>query len=318
MSGFNLFNNEQRSGYEELMSYYPIFYRDVREMDAILHICGHMLDGMASAMEAIVLNRFIDTMDEEATARMEAFLYLTGNRGRPLGERKRLIHALLVGHGKMSASKIKEVVEVFTGLPAEVDFIKEYIAIRVPLAGHYQFYLADIKSTLGKRMPAHLAFYFSFLIGKIVTKECFKLRRILNRTAIYWFGDGDFWMLNGIIFLDGSRLLNARFPPYNIRIWIKTKISSANQVVPYRTDNKSELLLKEKFSSSICHTYTFYWSGDLIDYQKMKVIHRFTVRNRETVSAPIVTTKHNLWYLNGTVPLDGQQTLDAYQIKEVW
>lgn len=460
MSGFNLFNNEQRSGYEELVSYYPIFYRDVREMDAILHICGRMLDGMASAMEAIVLNRFIDTMDEEATARMEVFLYLTGNRGRPLGERKRLIHALLVGHGKMSASKIKEVVQVFTGLPAEVDFIKEYIAIRVPLAGDYQFSLTDIKSTLGKRMPAHLAFYFSFLVGKIIIEEFFKLRRVVNRTSIYWFDTSR--MINGTFLLDGSRLLDAQFPPYEIRVWIKTKICSANQVVPRKVNNKFEILLKEKFRSITWHTYTFYWFGDfnrlingkydldgeisldcilppyklrsfnrfklpvreafntntmrntfrikttpkadirsftreIIDWwqscepsyrlasysrffviekekvvlthinnvskvrirdkfllrntirfmscwwgnmekilnggymldgertldrnlndYRMKAVHRFVVRNREKVSAPIVTTTHNLWCLDGAVPLDGQQTLDAYQIKEVW
>lgn len=460
MSGFNLFNNEQRSGYEELVSYYPIFYRDVREMDAILHICGKMLDGMALAMEATILNRFIDTMDEEATARMEAFLYLTGNRGRPLGERKRLIHALLVGHGKMSASKIKEVVQVFTGLPAEVDFIKEYIAIRVPLAGDYQFSLTDIKSTLGKRMPAHLSFYFSFQVGKIIIVEFFKLRRVVNRTSICWFDTSR--MINGTFLLDGSRLLDARFPPYVVRVWVKVKICSANQVVPHKSYNKFEILLKEKFRPITWHTYTFYWFGDfnrlingrysldgeisldcvlppyklrsfsrfklpvreafdtktmwntsrikttpradirsftreiidwwqdgepsyqlasysrfaiterervllshirnatkvqirdkfllsntirfmscwwgntekilnggyildgertldrnLVNY-RMKVVYRFTVKHREAVSAPMVTTTHNLWCLDGSVPLDGQQTLDAYQIKEVW
>lgn len=56
------------------------------------------------------------------------------------------------------------------------------------------------------------------------------------------------------------------------------------------------------------------WRND--DY-RIRTINRKSVLNEESFSVPAVTITHNLWHLDGTVSLDGRQTLDAYQIKEV-
>ena len=39
-----VFNNRQRSGYEEISSYSPKFYRQIKEMDAVYRFAGMNAD----------------------------------------------------------------------------------------------------------------------------------------------------------------------------------------------------------------------------------------------------------------------------------
>ncbi len=50
---------------------------------------------------------------------------------------------------------------------------------------------------------------------------------------------------------------------------------------------------------------------------KTKVSHQGEIVTKEIFSAPKLTVTHNLWYLDGSVLLDGSRTLDAYKIEEV-
>ena len=60
------YNRQFASNYDELISYYPRYYRDVREMVAILKANGRLLDGAQDAIEGIYTSGFIDSMDEAA------------------------------------------------------------------------------------------------------------------------------------------------------------------------------------------------------------------------------------------------------------
>lgn len=45
-----VFNNQQRSGYEEIASYSPRYYRSIKEMDAVFRLAGWLTDLMGSVI----------------------------------------------------------------------------------------------------------------------------------------------------------------------------------------------------------------------------------------------------------------------------
>ena len=49
-----VFYNQQRSGYEELLSYGPLFYRDLLEMDTNYRFAGKTLDVGAEGLEKLM------------------------------------------------------------------------------------------------------------------------------------------------------------------------------------------------------------------------------------------------------------------------
>lgn len=178
-----VFNNQQRSGYDELKSYYPLFYKNILEMDAIFQICGRMLDGMATSMEQAVLNRFVETMDEESTTRIEQFFYLSSNKNRPIEERKLVIMATLIGFGEISVTKIKSMINKFIDTEIEVNLQDEYLQISINKLSDSNLYVDDILEIVGKRIPAHLATIIVFqnpYLGGIYVGATMQQAEILN------------------------------------------------------------------------------------------------------------------------------------------
>lgn len=155
----SVFNNDVRSGYEEIKSYYPTYYFDVKEMDANFKFSGWLADVMANGLELTVANQFVESMGEEMITRMEIFLSLTSNKSRPLEERRKMVSATLVGFGKMSGSRIKEVIKSFVDANVDVIFNDEYLTIVVArkAAEYTVIFMNDIESILGKQTPAHIA-----------------------------------------------------------------------------------------------------------------------------------------------------------------
>lgn len=103
------------SNYEELITYYPRFYRDVFEMVEILKAHGRIADGMEDNIEQAYLNGFIDYADEATIAKLERFLEIGLNRNRTLEERRRLVKSYFVGFGNLTmgtAAGLKYVAQV--------------------------------------------------------------------------------------------------------------------------------------------------------------------------------------------------------------
>ena len=61
-----VFNNQQRSGYEEIASYSPRYYRSIKEMDAVFRLAGWLIDLMAQDMEDMVETDIPTTIPEAA------------------------------------------------------------------------------------------------------------------------------------------------------------------------------------------------------------------------------------------------------------
>ena len=165
-----LFNYQWDSNYDELISFYPKFYYDVLEMQAVLKAEGAALDAFMENTDRVFYNCFIDTMDETTVSRLEDFLNIKLYKQRTLEERKRLLKSFFIGHGRLSADLIKQMVSAYTG--SDVEVYLEPITRTLGYA-YYEpgdnrlyinylrgtepmFYLNDIDTLLSRLIPAHL------------------------------------------------------------------------------------------------------------------------------------------------------------------
>lgn len=169
------YNKYFKNNYEELITYYPKFYRDVLEMKAILESEGKLADDMENNIEQVFNNCFIDTADENTIGNLEKFLSLGLYKQRSLEERRRLVKSLFVGGGKISASMISEMIAAYTGAPVSCRFepFDEYgnnkLYIDFNRGKEKTLYISDILALVEKRIPAHIeyrtAVVYSFPIG---------------------------------------------------------------------------------------------------------------------------------------------------------
>lgn len=151
-----LYPNGFPSAYEELKTFYPVFYRDVFEMDAIWRTCGGGMDEIEDDVDRVANSTYISLMDETALAQMEAFLDVPPDGSRTLEERRKLVSSYFLGAGHIGAREIKEIAKAFTEGKCEVSFANSEVYIHIK---------ADISDTppaddfffiLRKKIPAHL------------------------------------------------------------------------------------------------------------------------------------------------------------------
>ena len=167
-----VFNNQQRSGYEEIASYSPCYYRSIKEMDAVFRLSGWLVDLMAQDMEDVVAFQFLKYMDEEALGRYEAFLGIVRDADRSIEERKAYIIALRIGSGKLSADKITEIVNQFRGCDCE-DVSLEGSTLNLSIIADEDIDQRTSDGMCGlikKMMPAHIdmeTVFYNAMSGKI-------------------------------------------------------------------------------------------------------------------------------------------------------
>lgn len=152
------YNRYYQNSYEELITYYPRFYRNVFEMVEILKAYGRIADDLENNIEQIFFNSFIDYADERIIEKFEVFLGIRLNRNRTLDERRRLVKSYFIGFGKISASLIKQMISTYTNAPVDCRFEpfdeekNNALYIRV----YQNDFIDDIIEMLSKRIPAHI------------------------------------------------------------------------------------------------------------------------------------------------------------------
>lgn len=152
------------SNYEELIGYYPRFYREIFEMVEILKAQGRIADGMENNIEQTYLNSFIDYADEAAIEKLERFLQTGINKSRALEERRRLVKACFVGFGKVSAPVICQMIGTYTNTPVSCRFEPFDEDGNNMLYIDFQYncgdtiYMSDILMLLSKKLPGHIAY----------------------------------------------------------------------------------------------------------------------------------------------------------------
>ena len=157
-----LYSSGFSTSYEELISRYPLFYRDVLEMRAILEAEGRALDSAVNNINLVLDNAFLFTADESAIARLEAFLRINPDDNATLEERRNALWLYYTGFGKMSASKLKELLFPYTGEDCSISFSaadkarNNLLRIVMQRGTTERLSELDIMCLLARRLPAHI------------------------------------------------------------------------------------------------------------------------------------------------------------------
>lgn len=147
------YNRYFKSGYEELISYYPRFYRDVAEMVAILKAQGKLADGLEANIEQTYLNNFILYADEQTISAWETMLGIAYTSALTLDQRRRVVIGRISGYGHIGEPEIRALIANYTDKAVSVDFMRGILTIIIE--GEV-FDEANLYDTLLRRIPAHL------------------------------------------------------------------------------------------------------------------------------------------------------------------
>jgi len=115
-------DNSPTSYHDELASWFPAWYRNVREMDALWHTWGVLLDRLKADIQQVLDNYFLPSCDEATIEFWEEFMNIEFAVPHTLEYRRRYIMTHFSGFGKCSATQIKNIVKQYTGFGAVVRF----------------------------------------------------------------------------------------------------------------------------------------------------------------------------------------------------
>jgi|GEM_PF-2340448 len=207
-----LYDNALPSKYEEIKTWYPVWYRDVREMDALWRAFGAHMDDMQLANIRAVNNHFIAKMDAQTVAKLEKALRITYSGPRTLVERRNVLLALWIPNNHIGYREIIELIQVFTAGEIDVTFDSGFIRITITRNFSDPFNMYDTNMILRSRIPAHLELCLTdiMLPVRVVNWNRF---RLINFQVQFIFRNRSVWtrkpMLDGVQRLDGTWLLDS-------------------------------------------------------------------------------------------------------------
>lgn len=150
-----VFNNQQRSGYEEIVSYGPKWWAEFREMDANYRFAGWTLDLMAYWLERVVNNQFPANADERTiTTVFEPALGIEPEPDETLEERRKTAAAYWSGTGKLSKTVIQSIIKAYTGCESELWWNGIKLQIRIFCDEDERFSQRKIHNIISRRYPA--------------------------------------------------------------------------------------------------------------------------------------------------------------------
>ncbi len=202
------------NNYEELITYYPRFYRNVFEMVEILKAYGRILDDIERNIEQTYLNGFIDYADEATISKLENFLKIGQSKNRTLEERRKLVKSYFVGSGKLSASKIYQMIAVYTDSPVICklepfdDEGNNRLYIEIQSNEEETICTRDIFALLSKKIPANLVFCLADRLGIEIPVPVNVESGLRIISAFYPRYNTPPFLLDGRARLDGTYLLN--------------------------------------------------------------------------------------------------------------
>jgi len=269
----NFFRRAWKDSYDELITFYPRFYRDVLEMEAILRAHGDYTNEMMDDIEQTFLNGFIDYASEAQIERWENFLHISLNRSLTLDDRRRAVKAYIIGFGKMSASVIKAMVNAYLGISdTEVDFrprdedgnnaVLIYIYENDDITANFQ----QLRVLLRRKIPAHLWYWYRQVINYEMR---FDELIDMYLAGVRFKYEMDFWETkrhNGLYYLDGGFLHN-NSRRYDIRVYTGTaaQLFTPEEIiasVAFLTGIKTSEEIRQKERHKIIIDF---WGVDLLD-----------------------------------------------------
>lgn len=202
-----LYDNAYPSVYEEIKRFYPVWYWDVLEMDAIWRAQGHQLHRARDAVEALIADQYVATADAATIAALEEFLGISQDASRTMNDRRQLVAALLSGDSHIGATEIKVMVAAFTEGAIEVYFDHGDVAVEVTRELSERFNQSDCALVLYSRLPAHLSLLFIDITKPILfvnEPDDLSFHRFKMSAAFSNARGSGVVVLDGSVLLDGS------------------------------------------------------------------------------------------------------------------
>lgn len=154
---------------EELLRYYPTFYRNVLEFVAVQGAAAIVLNKLCDIFQKCADDSNITTASEEIIAFYEKIIGIKYSSLRTLEERRRLVLAYYNIFGKVSATKIKKAISYYTGEEVDITFTTKdekgnyILEINCARGNMNSLYLEDIDLLCKKIIPAHLLYKIAML-----------------------------------------------------------------------------------------------------------------------------------------------------------
>lgn len=174
-----LYDNAPNNYHDELARWFPYWYQGIREMDALWHTWGVLLDRLQADIKQVLDNYFLQTCDEATIEMWENFLGITMSSPRDLENRRRFIMMHFGGFGKCSAEKIKSIIKQYTGSDSTVMFEdydaygNQWLNIQMERGDVETLYVGDVQFVLDKIIPAHIP-------HSLITVQERNIRSIVN------------------------------------------------------------------------------------------------------------------------------------------
>lgn len=188
---------------EELLSFYPHFYRNVKELVAINETMALQLDKIMDCGQKVLDDSNITTADESIIKFFEDIIGIGYSSLRTLEERRRLVLVYYNMFGKASASKLKNAIGYYTQEDVAVSFNTKdedgnyILEINCERGNMNALFLEDIELLLKKIIPAHLLYRvglkysFAVVVGKKKQSYNYEYELCGTKPDIALLGDND-------------------------------------------------------------------------------------------------------------------------------
>ena len=147
--------------FEELLRMYPEFYREITDMCYVVFTEASMVDNVIDTAQTILDDSNITTARETIITFYENIINVR-EANQTIDERRNLILLLFNMIGKLSASKIINVIKIYTGQDVEVLFNRKdeknnyILEILTQKDNIDSAFLSDMQFIMNRILPAHL------------------------------------------------------------------------------------------------------------------------------------------------------------------
>lgn len=312
----SMYDQLWQNNYETLLTLYPVWYREVLEMNAILEAMGEQLDDVQNSILRVVDNNFIATSQAYSIDRMEEFLSIVHDNPRTLEERRALIASFFIGNGRIGEQEIKAIVQVFTEGDVLVDFAHSTVIISVIRDVAERLSIVDCMNILKRRIPVHLRLMLVDQLLPIVFKGTNKLRLqcVWIQAFFYNFGVANI-TLSGERLLDGAWLLSSghiagmALKEFSMLMrWVTTATAHMGAVAFLISLAQPQ----QRYTFAGLSIHVFVKNQMSIQMPQMRIAAH--LQNANTLTGSL--TRDSLYFLDGSIPLNGTRNLNATIIEE--
>ena len=142
--------------------YLPPEFQDLVEVDALDRTINIHLDKLSARVKQMVLNRYVNTCDEEGAARWERILGVTSPLNATLQARRDALKAKLMTKPPINIKVLQSIVEAYMGVP--VDITVENFVVKIRYRGQTRTPdLTPLYATAYDIIPANLLMEIAYL-----------------------------------------------------------------------------------------------------------------------------------------------------------